>query len=256
MTEESPAVWMESTYENVFVRCPYCEGTSIYNRVSDLHSPEAISNATVTCERCGESFTIIGDSVNEAYEMLLFDVYDLLRQKRYMSAVSNISQAYEVFFALFLRAHFAYRPFVRDITQGMPALNNVHELLFEKTRERSFRPMRAIFLHRVVEDVPANLSISVEILGNLADLIAEPKASITTRHPDPVVRSLLGRIKSVRVNELRNMSVHHRAYRPRRDEAEAALEEAREILFPLGRLLDLRNDLNWYMEKYRERGER
>jgi hypothetical protein len=52
---------------------------------------------------------------------------------------------------------------------------------------------------------------------------------------------------------LRNQVVHKSAYRPTLDEVNDALKETREILFPLGQLLDIRSDdLNWYMRRRHE----
>jgi len=43
--------------------------------------------------------------------------------------------------------------------------------------------------------------------------------------------------------------VHKQAYRPTREETEAALEEARSVLFPLTSRLGLYDDINWYLKR-------
>jgi hypothetical protein len=49
-------------------------------------------------------------------------------------------------------------------------------------------------------------------------------------------------------NELRNQVVHKNAYRPSREEVEAATEETRGILFPLARYLSIDyDDIHWYI---------
>jgi len=54
-------------------------------------------------------------------------------------------------------------------------------------------------------------------------------------------------LKETGISALRNKVVHKSGYRPTRDEAEQAHEEAQSILFPLTWLLDLHDEINWYM---------
>ena len=63
---------------------------------------------------------------------------------------------------------------------------------------------------------------------------------------DTKVANFLINLKKTRVNILRNDVVHKIGYRPTRDEAENAVEEARSSLFPLTNCLDLHDDVNWY----------
>ena len=63
---------------------------------------------------------------------------------------------------------------------------------------------------------------------------------------DTALADLFMRVKGVAINELRNRVVHKIGYRPTRDEAEGALEEARSVLFPLTSRLNLHDDVNWY----------
>jgi hypothetical protein len=51
------------------------------------------------------------------------------------------------------------------------------------------------------------------------------------------------------IHGLRNSVVHKQAYRPTYEEARRALDEARDILFPLGLRLELRDDPNWYQRR-------
>ena len=92
-----------SSYENVFAECPWCHEECIFNRATDLRSFEPVFGLDVICQKtsCRRPFRIIGDTVNSAHEMLIFDCYELIERKHYMSCILNIAQAYEVFFSLF-----------------------------------------------------------------------------------------------------------------------------------------------------------
>ena len=63
---------------------------------------------------CGKLFRLISDSVNERHEQLLFDCYELLERKHYMNCIISVTQSYEMFFGLYLRVAFLYRPFSSD----------------------------------------------------------------------------------------------------------------------------------------------
>jgi hypothetical protein len=137
---------MESTYENVRVRCPWCRRDSIFNRRSELNGEVAIANLTVECSHkdCGKRFVIIDDSANESFEMLVFDTYELIDAKRYMAAILNLAQAHEVFFSMWLRVFLAYRPYARDTSQGLGQLNARLEEISEATKQLLFRRLRAV----------------------------------------------------------------------------------------------------------------
>jgi hypothetical protein len=78
---------------------------SISNRASDLRTFEPICGRDVACENtdCGKLFRIVSDSINGPHEMLIFDCYELVGRKHYMSCILSLTQAYEIFFNLFLR---------------------------------------------------------------------------------------------------------------------------------------------------------
>ncbi len=64
--------------------------------------------------RCSKPFHISGDLVSAAYEMLIFDCYDLKEEKKYGYCIRNLAQAWESFFSLYLRVSLLYRPFARS----------------------------------------------------------------------------------------------------------------------------------------------
>lgn len=65
---------MISSYENVTVKCPYCDKVNKYNRVTDLKTVEPIANMEVTCQNlvCANKFRIYCDNINPKYEQLIF----------------------------------------------------------------------------------------------------------------------------------------------------------------------------------------
>ncbi len=252
-----PAVWVDSSYENVGAECPWCRRESIFNRRSDLSGAVAIANKTVECLRadCGKRFVIIGDSANESFEMLVFDSYELIDAKRYMAAILNLAQAHEVFFSTWLRVFLAYGPYAHDVKQGLGQLNARLDDLFSVTKQLTFGPLRAVFLRLVLRNSPSSLMESSAVIAEIPGLLGDPSDRVLDTCNDPRLRALLHKLKSSTIHELRNRVVHQRAYRPSRVEAFDSLEAARETLFGLAARLDVHDDPNWYLSR-RARGQR
>ena len=244
-------VWMDSSYENVRAECPWCRRMSIFNRRSDLGGAELIANRTVACllESCGKRFTIIGDSEDEAFRMLVFDTYGFIDAKQYMGAILNLAQAHEVFFSTWLRVFLAYRPFAHDNGQDLVQLNARLNELFSATKKLSFQRLRSVFLRLVLRDGPSSLVGASGIIVEIPNLRGDPTDEELDTCKDPKLRELLHRLKSSTIHEIRNLVVHQRAYRPSRDEAVAALETTRGTLLVLAARLDVHDDPNWYVQQ-------
>ncbi|MDE0372200.1 MAG: hypothetical protein OXI73_06620, partial [Rhodospirillales bacterium] len=93
---------------------------------------------------------------------------------------------------------------------------------------------------------PADLDESESLIDTLRDRGC-PKDTELANWPDKKMARLLVGVKQTKINELRNKVVHKDGYRPRKVEAEAAVKEARSILFPLTSRLDLHDDINSYL---------
>jgi hypothetical protein len=239
-----------SDYENVEVVCPHCDKENIFNRITDLKTTEPIAGSDLSClmPDCGRSFRLVSDSVNDPYEMMLFDCERLIARKRYMSCVLNVGQAYEVFFALFLRVELVFRPWAADPDRDISELNRLLRLLRAKIENHGFNKLRAIVALRVAEaHPPKNVAEAEAAIKGLGADAFGPLGRIDLKNlPDKATGDLLSSLVATNVGSLRNSVVHKRAYRPTLDEARRALDEARSILCPLGSRLDLHDDPNWY----------
>jgi hypothetical protein len=250
---EIPVVKIKrASYENIVAECPWCGKENIFNRASDLRTFRPIAGRNVSCQSvdCGKSFRIVGDRVNNPHEMLIFDCYELLERKHYMNCILTLAQAYEMFFSLFLRVELLYKPFARDIGKDINHLNRLAEQFSEKVKGHTFAPMRALFLQQIIAGPrPANLAEAEAAIAGLEDRPSDPKDAELEALGDKQLVALLKAVKSTAINTLRNQVVHKQAYRPTREEAEVALEEARSLLFPLTSRLGLYDDINWYMRR-------
>ena len=167
-----------------------------------------------------------------------------------MNCILTLAQAYEVFFSLFLRVELLYKPLARDIGKDINHLNRLAEQFSEKVKGHTFAPMRALFLQQFIAGPrPANLAEAEAAIAGLEDNPSEPKDTELESLSDRQLVDFLKSLKSTTINTLRNRVVHKQAYRPTREEAEAALEEARSLLFPLTSRLDLHDEINWYMRR-------
>ncbi len=235
------------TYENFIATCPLCKMDCVFNKTSDLETFQLIAGRNVFCPSCSEQVRLVGDLINPAYEMLVLECYELCKAKHYMSCVLNLAQAFEVFFALFMRVEFLYKPFGSDSNQDLAELNQTAQELQDKLKKHGFENMRSLFLQEMIAQ--RSFSNLVEARAAIAELPERPNTpsnqEINTI-PIPTLVPLIQKVKATSVNTLRNKVVHQRAYRPTVQEVDIALEETRAILFPLGRNLDLRDDINCY----------
>jgi hypothetical protein len=241
-----------ASYENFVAECPWCGKESIFNRASDLGTFEPIAGRDVSCESgdCRKPLRIVGDSVNNAHEMLIFDCYDLLERKHYMNCILSLTLAYEVFFSLFFRVELLYKPFAANPDQDLADLNRLSEDLRAKLQRHTFAPMRALFLQHIVAGRSSkDLADAAAVVAGFPDSPGDPKDTAIETLGDAKLVPLLKALKATSINTLRNRVVHKQAYRPTRDEVEAALEETRSILFPLTNRLQLYDEINWYMGK-------
>jgi hypothetical protein len=108
--------------------------------------------------------------------------------------------------------------------------------------------MRALFRRQLVSGVsPKSFGGAEAVIAAVEDRPKEPADTELESLPDKQLVALLKAVKETTINRLRNQVVHKRAYRPTRDEAEAALQESRAVLFPLSQRLRLYDDINWYV---------
>jgi hypothetical protein len=240
----------QTTYENFVAESPHCGRESIFNRASDLHTFEPIEGRDVSCLNvdCTKRFRIVGNSVNNPHEMLIFDCCELARRKHYMNCILTLAQAYEVFFSLFFRVELLYKPFAADPNPDLNEMNRLSEELQKKTEKHTFAAMRALFLrHMVTRHSPKNLSESAAVITALPNQPRDPKGTSIAGLSDAKLVRFLMALKATGINTLRNRVVHKQAYRPTREEAKSALEEAQSILPPLSSYLQLYEDINWYI---------
>ena len=250
MSEIPLASNRRASYENFVAECPHCFRESIFNRASDLRTFEPIAGRDVFClsAGCGKPFRIVGDSVNNRHEMLVYDCYELVERKHYMNCILSLAQAYEVFFSLFFRVELLYKPFGADPNPDLTEMNRLGEELQNKTKQHTFAPMRALFLQHMVNGrSPNNLAESAGVIAALPDRPGDPQDAAIQGLSDAKLVPLLMALKATEINTLRNRVVHKHAYRPTREEAQSALDETRSILFPLTSHLQLYDDINWYM---------
>lgn len=241
----------EATFENLIAVCPDCSYRNIFNRATDLQTFAPVDFRQVSCQQCGCPFNINGDTINAAYEMLLFDCAEFFERKRYVQCVLNVAQAYEVFFNHFLHVQLVYRPFGKDANRDIKLLNELGRVLYKRVHGFSHRAMRDLVLRLIVERVAPDSSQAAKAAiaaiplrqNEIAPVTPESIASVN----DERLRPLLLRLLNAEANRLRNRVVHKDAYRPTLAEAERVYKEAREILFGIAARLGLGYDATWYL---------
>ncbi|MGA2268503.1 MAG: hypothetical protein ABSH44_08555 [Bryobacteraceae bacterium] len=195
---------------------------------------------------------INGDFINPAFEMLVFDCYEVLERKHYAYCVLILAQAFEVFFSQFFRVELLYRPFALEEDPDIKRLNRLAGRLYREVKGLSYCQMRNLFFRHVLKRThPKSLREAEAVIGARdfrSDLCRLPDEAELQNVGNQRLSAVLIELRSCRVHELRNRVAHKRAYRPTLGEVNAALEETRRILFPLARILGVRcDDINWYV---------
>jgi hypothetical protein len=235
-----PFVWLiERGYENVVAICPFCQKKIVFNRRSDLDALSPITYKTVQClnPECKKVFLIKGDIINQAYEILIFDCEKLKGEKRYSACILNLAQSLEMFFTLYLRVYLLYKPFANERTSDRTYLNKVDAMLTKKIKGFAFSGMRALFLNHIIltkvlmKRNAISLKESEAILHQLHT--NNPSRDLLLQVPDPNLAEQLIRVVDTKIDTMRNNVVHKSGYRPSLKEADAALLEARQLVYGL-----------------------
>ncbi len=250
MTDMPIARKRRTSYENFVAECPSCGVESFFNRASDLGSFEPIVGRDVAClsAACGKPFRIIGDSINNPHEMLIYDCYELIERKHYMNCILSLAQAYEMFFSLFFRVELLFKPFAADRNYDLDEMNRLDKMLQKTIKKYTFGPMRALFLQHILNArSPENLVDSENMIAALATPPKCVKRADIESLGNTKLVPLLVALKDTNINTLRNRIVHKQAYRPTGDEAKLALKETENILFSLQGCFQLHDDIYCYM---------
>lgn len=242
--------WISATYENVHAKCPHCAQENIFNRASDLQTFDAVSGQDVCCLNsiCRRQFHILGDLINPAFEMFVFDCAWPYEQKRYSYCIVSLAQAWEIFFSNYLRVEFIYKKYAAD--GDLERMNRGLHELYEITKRWTFEPLRNIFIRLQIK--PGAVADLDSLASQSAQLTQRP-ARADLAQVDERLRIHIERLYDSTIGELRNQIVHKHAYRPRKEEVDHFMAEIRATLFPLRMMLGVQGDeINWYVQKFRE----
>jgi len=239
MPERRYATQIHTTYENFEAVCPYCGQLCVFNRATDLKTFQPISFREVTCFHCSEAFCINRDTMCSAYEWFLYEAQELLTAKRYTASVLCAAQAFETLFNLYLHVALVGMPFARERDAPLTAHNALVDKLRVTVEDLAYQRLRNTFLNTVLADEAiTSIAGAHKAFDRLpARKYQPPTDEAISQHRDPRVAPLLQRVKDSTVHRLRNRVVHKEAHRPTREEASMVVQEAGDILFPLGYLL-------------------
>ncbi len=238
------AIDTSPNFENFIAKCPHCGFRNIYNRVSDLQDTHPISYREVICLKpeCRNPFYINGDIAAPVYQMIIFDCHNLLKQKRYIYCILNLTQACEIFFSLYARIQLIYRHYSAK-EHNICKMNELLILFNQKVKTYTFAKLRNLFINLVMlENMSGDLNESEDMLNTISEFTVEPSNRIIAQVEDHKIRDLLQRLKSSEINILRNKVIHKYAYRPSKEETECLFKETKKILYSLTALLNIKTD--------------
>ena len=156
-----------------------------------------------------------------------------------------------MFFSLFLRVEFLYKPYAADPNENAVKLHNFNRLakqLSKKVEKYAFPKMRKLFLWQIVSGCsPLTLADAEAAIGKLKVRKDCPNDADLESLSDKELMPILKAIRDTQIDKLRNKVVHKQAYRPTWEEVESALDECRKLLPPLTWHLGLHDDPGWYV---------
>ena len=224
----------KAEYETVSVTCDHCQNECVFNRREDFDHPGPYGGEKVNCPYCQREFWMNGDRLQEPYDAFVVSAREHFNGKHYMQTITNLGQAWEVFFAASIRSRYLYAPFFAVPEKyrnpdGLDRLNSLAASLDGKLGFTDFRKLRVVLVKSVLGNVaPATLDDADAAIAKITMEKTNRKAdqSMLVSYPgDPHIEQVLKGMMDLRVGDLRNAVLHRRAYRPLRVEAEDCLKE-------------------------------
>jgi hypothetical protein len=242
---------ISSNYENFVAVCPICEVENTYNRVTDLKTIEPISFKTVKCFKCNQNFNINCDTVSEAYQYLILDVYELKEQKRYMYCILNLAQAMESFLSYSIRVKLLWQPFKDRVIEGVDEFNSISNQFYNKSKRDTFGNLRGLFFKIYLNNLDFSSTSKIEDFINNHDRYKKykPTHREIEDYPDSNLVNLFLKLNTTKVPCLRNKVVHKYSYRPTLEEVEECLKETRYIVFRLTSQLKIKDNLYYFVNR-------
>ena len=240
-------------YENFEADCPYCGYHNIFNRNSDFDDFSFIDFREVVClnEKCKQKFNINGDLINPAFELKLFEINNLLKDKNYSTCILNLCQSVEIFIKTFFNVELIYK--LVNIDDEVDDINQLTIYLDKSIKNYTFYKLRNLFLLWFIKGIrPKDFSNSYDIISSLSKDLKklknnEIKESDLNVVADDELRSLLASLMKSEINKIRNQIIHKDAYRPSSEETENAYKEIWNMIIPLRRKLGILScDINYY----------
>ena len=175
--------------------------------------------------------------------MLIRDCRMLIDQKRYTYCILNLCQAFEMYFALYLRVELLYKPFENENKHDIEHLNALSHILFDTIQKWTYLYLRNAFMNLIVEKKNyLSLSESESTVKNLNSFAKIPPSDESLQViDDKKLSSTLLELKENDISTLRNKVVHKNGYRPTLEEVEKAEEDTSLILYRIESCLGMTN---------------
>jgi hypothetical protein len=227
-------------YETITVVCDHCQALNTYNRLDDIGDPGPYASRHINCLVCEKQFHICADTWMPAYQFFIHAADEQVKLKRFMPAVTQLGQAWELFFATYLYGNYAYRPFFaatpspRDIDHLHTLTTKLHAVIVDFT----FGKLRNMFTRTILNNWhPSTLAEADAALARvIAEKIWKPvDANERAIHPVVGDRRLLDALYKLEIDGLRNRVVHKEAHRPSRVELERCQDGEIRLLYRIKR---------------------
>lgn len=197
-----------------------------------------ISGLRVTCQSCGNSFWVTGDTLASTFEFHLDDADRHFGAKRYSACVISLGQCWESFLRLAAQSTYVYHPyFATEIFRrgGPDTLNSLYADLNAATAKFKFQNWRNLFANTILGAIrPATIDEAPSAIESIAANKMGDKRKDAELYAagDVDIRETVRQLYALTVPTRRNKAIHD-GYHPSRAEALVCREDEIVFLFRL-----------------------
>lgn len=221
----------EHSYENIKTECPHCGTVGIYNKATDLIKTQN-NNYKATCFSCNKEFQII-PVVESKWRFFLLDYYKLLKEKKYMSCILNLTIAFECYFFSCFKQYLFLKPANQGNIDG-DFIYKMYNEFYYKIKDFSYRKLRNIFLNLIMNDYNKMTTEKIQqFVDEILKLKNDPLDKTIKSIQNKDLSKILLELKKFDINTQRNNIIHKTTYRPKLDEVEHYHKKSTRILYKL-----------------------
>lgn len=214
--------------------------------------------AQVVCFYCKQNFWINCDCANLDFEKLIWDCWELLKEKKYMHIVVSLCMAYEIFFSTYIYYVLIVKPIKKQKKikreyrefSIVEQHNFLSKMLYDKIKTYTYGTLMSVFIKLILDQLHSQvfeMSESQKYIDNIKSISVKnlkkeiKNSNINTKLKGYLLALVCLQQQEKSISYLRNNVVHKYAYRPTLVEVERELKIAEILIFGIRRNINFRS---------------